>query len=444
MTDPHFPAGGRLAVLATPDSGLIDEPVRIRVEGARPGEEVELRASLCDPGGMRWSARAAFRADRGGQVDLARDAPVTGSYRGLDPMGLVWSLAPEAPEGSVAGPFEPPLGEAVRVEVVAATEAKRADTGFTRHLLAAGVARSEVDAGGLVATAFHPSTPRPAPGVIVLGGSGGGLPRDLAAVLASRGYATLAVAYFGVGDLPSELVEIPLEHLEKAVRWMTDRRDVAAPPLGLVGRSRGGELALLLASHAPQVGCVVAYAPSGVALWGVTAQGWCHRPAWRCRGEGVPFLRPPPADAEHDARRRQPFAGTPLIRSQLGHAGPSLQRATIPVERINGEVVLISGRDDAMWPATDLADIAHRRRQRAGRPCEHLRYDGAGHLVSYPYVPTTVTEAAHPLTGQTSAFGGTPAATATANADSWPRVLAALHRSLGNRESAREHGKGKV
>jgi dienelactone hydrolase len=73
------------------------------------------------------------------------------------------------------------------------------------------VDRWPVREGGLVGTFFRPSTPGPHPAVIVLGGSDGGLREGSAAVIARQGYATLALAYFGVGPLPPELVEVPVE-----------------------------------------------------------------------------------------------------------------------------------------------------------------------------------------------------------------------------------------
>jgi dienelactone hydrolase len=79
------------------------------------------------------------------------------------------------------------------------------------------VDRWPVREGGLVGTFFRPSTPGPHPAVIVLGGSDGGLREGSAAVLARQGYATLALAYFGVEGLPPELVEVPVEYFGRAI-----------------------------------------------------------------------------------------------------------------------------------------------------------------------------------------------------------------------------------
>ncbi len=74
----------------------------------------------------------------------------------------------------------------------------------------------------------------------------------------------LALAYFGLENLPPELYEIPLEYLETAIRWMSNQPTVNADRLAVVGGSRGGELALLLGATFPKLRAVVACVPSGV------------------------------------------------------------------------------------------------------------------------------------------------------------------------------------
>ncbi len=59
------------------------------------------------------------------------------------------------------------------------------------------------------------------PGVMVLGGSEGGvgLP-DVAVLLASHGFTTLSLAYFGFKGLPPTLQNIPVEYFGRALEWM--------------------------------------------------------------------------------------------------------------------------------------------------------------------------------------------------------------------------------
>jgi dienelactone hydrolase len=68
---------------------------------------------------------------------------------------------------------------------------------------------------GIVAKLFLPNTGEPRPAVIVLSGSCGGFCEPVAQVLASKGYVTLALAYFNVDGLPKNLENIPLEYFFK-------------------------------------------------------------------------------------------------------------------------------------------------------------------------------------------------------------------------------------
>lgn len=100
-----------------------------------------------------------------------------------------------------------------------------------------------------------------------------------------------------------------------------------------------------------------------------------------------------------------------------------LKRAEIPVERISGPVLLISGADDQLWPSARLSGVAAERLEEHDHPYsyEHLSYEDAGHLIGAPYVPTT---------GANHRYGGTPKGNARANEDSWQRVLELLHERL--------------
>ena len=77
----------------TPADALIDVPRHIRVEHVAPGQTVEITA-LTRRDGVLWQSHAAFVAGEDGVVDLSRDAPASGDYAGVSPMGLVWSQSP--------------------------------------------------------------------------------------------------------------------------------------------------------------------------------------------------------------------------------------------------------------------------------------------------------------------------------------------------------------
>jgi hypothetical protein len=98
---------GRMATVelsVTPSQAEIDRPVAVRVTGLDPRQSVTIEARLDDHRGDRWLAEAAFVADGAGAVDLRRDAPVAGTYDGVDPMGLFWALRRQ--EGQAAAQAE--------------------------------------------------------------------------------------------------------------------------------------------------------------------------------------------------------------------------------------------------------------------------------------------------------------------------------------------------
>lgn len=66
----------------------------------------------------------------------------------------------------------------------------------------------------------------------------------------------------------------------------------------------------------------------------------------------------------------------------------ALRAAEIPVERINGPVLLIGADGDRVWPSSFLSRIAWDRLQREGHawPDQFLRYPGAGHGIGMPHV----------------------------------------------------------
>jgi hypothetical protein len=82
-------------ITVSPDPAGEDELVRVRVEGLTPRARATVRASMRGRPRRRWSSWSTFEADRDGAFDLRRDAPLGGSYEGVEPMGFIWSMAEE-------------------------------------------------------------------------------------------------------------------------------------------------------------------------------------------------------------------------------------------------------------------------------------------------------------------------------------------------------------
>jgi dienelactone hydrolase len=408
-----------------------DLVVYVRLAGFPPGRRVTLHAAMRDDAGRRWRSWADFSVEfavnGAGIVWVEQQEPLAGSYSGAELMGWLWSMEPDPDDGTPAT-FARMTTNPLRVALSVESSGLRVSTSHTYLGIAPGVRRVDVRERGLVGTLFLPPGEGPHPGVIVLGGSSGGAREPLAALLASHGYAALALAYFGGEGLPPRLANIPLEYFETALDWMAAQDAAEGERCALVGFSRGAELALLLGATFPRVAAVVAYAPSNV-LWGaVGASG----PAWTHHGEPLPVAPdrvPPELDAELSAR--EPLSAAAWYRYNLEDEAP-LAEATIPVERIAGPVLLISGEDDQMWPSSLMAERIMRRlaAHNFSWPFRHLSYPDAGHLIGPPWRPTTVNIRRHPTEGVTFAYGGTPRGMARANRASWAETRLFLINAL--------------
>src|SRR5438067_1369515 len=175
--------------------------------------------------------------------------------------------------------------------------------------------RIDVDDGVLVGSLLVAGDDR-CPGVIALGGSEGGCPIHLAQLLADEGFACLALSYFHRAGLPRNLVEVPLEYLQAAIGWLQDRDEVSGDRVGLIGASKGAELALLSATRFPAVGAVVAYAPSSVVFAGISFGGdGRRRSSWSDHGQPVPFV--PYAPHSRPALHWRGFALVRMYRAAL-------------------------------------------------------------------------------------------------------------------------------
>jgi acyl-CoA thioester hydrolase/bile acid acetyltransferase-like protein len=252
---------------------LVDEPVGLVVAGARPGSMVAVRATA-EVNGAVHQATATFDADQAGMVDTARQASRAGSYTGVDPFGLWWS-------GEPVGPSSWPPSAPLTARIQATTTGGAAEAVVERRWLAPGATLTPVRELGVWGLFARPAGEGPFPAVVCFGGSSGGLGAAAAwaPLLASHGFATLAIAYFGVPGLPRALVGIEVEVVERAAAWLLGRADVGGGRVAALGMSRGSELALLAGALLDRVGAVVGFAPSGSPGAGSGRAGrWTRRP----------------------------------------------------------------------------------------------------------------------------------------------------------------------
>lgn len=420
-----------MALNVNPTRVGIGDPIAVQLSGLAPEAQATLVVEATDQFGNTWRSAATYAADAQGEIDIARVAPLSGSYEGADPAGPFWSMTC-VPVGEMMSPFPILKSYTVAALVNDATVATQTVERFASH----DVARLEVS-GDVVGAYFVPAELRePGPALIVLGGSEGGFNAAWAEVVASQTrLPVLALAYFGAPGLPPTLQNIPLETIEQGIAWLEQQPQVTPGRIGMVGASRGGELAMLSASLFPQVKAVVGYTPSGV-MWEGIGEG--DTPSWTWRGQPLPYLHyidDPAIDAEFAKAKAEgtPFFDAPSFELALDRQQDRIADATIPVEQSQAAFLLIGNPGDGVWPSDRLSQIAIDRLRAHNHPrrYELLSYEGGGHmLVPYPYYPTTMRQFYLPTVGVWEGLGGTAAGAAHAASDSWPRVKEFLKQEL--------------
>jgi len=416
-----------LRIVIDPADQIFGTPFSITVTGLKPGEQATIKAQSTDASRITWESKAIFKADNRGIIDVGKKAPLSGDYTDTDILGLLWSMKPQNPKGKRLAPYSHDEVNGLTVHlVVTDSEGHSATARLRRYyqMPGEGLTRVPLEQDGLYGFLYHPASGGPFPGLIILGGSNGGLYEWLAQAFASNGFAALTLAYFNYQDLPQELVEIPLEYISKAMAWIKAQKAVKADCLGLVGGSKGAELALLFSTFRNDIKAIVAWVPSGY-IW----QGISHdmKPvsSWSHNGQGLPFIRGivTPEDiakyekGELDSVRQFHTLG-------LEQADPvAIEQATIPVEKIKAPILLVSGTDDQTWPSAEFSDTIMERLEKYhhGYEHKHIRYEGAGHMVFLPYL----------ITGQNRFMnGGNARDDAHGSLISWTETIAFLHRHL--------------
>ncbi|XP_074146167.1 acyl-coenzyme A thioesterase 6-like isoform X1 [Sminthopsis crassicaudata] len=402
---------------------LWDEPVEIAVHGLDPAQPVTLRASLRDEKGELFQASAYYRADAGGQLHLAREPALGGSYSGVEPMGLFRTLRPERPserllKRDVQTPFR------VDLEVYEGHDPQPtkllAHAVHERGFLRPGVKRIPVREGSVRATLFLPPGAGPFPGIIDLYGTGGGLCEYRASLLAGHGFAVLALAYFRFEDLPKELNSLHLEYFEEALNYMLQHPKVKSPGIGLLGFSKGGDLCLSMASF----------------LKGVTATVLINA----CVANTMTPL--------HYKGMTLLNIGNDLERLKITESGlvdlvdiwsHPLEKqncqSLIPIEKAQGPFLFIVGQDDHNWKSESFAYIASEQLQSHGKEKPQIIcYPNTGHCIDPPYFPPCLMSV-HGMVGRGVFWGGESKAHSMAQVESWKQIQTFFQKHLNSQVS---------
>lgn len=390
-------------------------------------------------------AWADVRADRNGEVDLARFPVREGTYRGADPYGLMWSgrKTGDALLASVALPgFD--------VSSLRDGEMRLLVTDDTGILVQApfmstapgGLIVAEIADGVLNGAFAAPNDGRRHPTVILLHGSEGG-DRDGARMLAQQyagqGFAAVALNYFAwdlkrLPGVPDAHVNQPIEILERVREWIATRPEADADRIGVYGHSKGAEFAAVAAVRLPWIRAVAACVPSDAVWEGYGIGDPRNDPepgrtvpqkisSWSWQGTPLPYIALPSTDD-----RSAYFNNTAYYEARRAADPVAAHAARIPVEQSNAYFLWLGGGRDETWASGTMAARNHEALGHAGKGSRselHI-YPKAGHAIcgdgTYPTR----------LWADDSSDARKPDLDAEAQAtiDAWQRIVAFFRRTL--------------
>lgn len=372
-----------IRLLVTPEVTLVDDPVKIQVWGLPPQRLITLRAWLKDEKGETFNSQAFYKSDAEGKVDLAHNPAIGGDFQGVCPMGLFWALKPNTPyrrllkRDVMGSPFHVHLELYLNIVLDQTPyESPAVSKVVERWYVAPGVQRIQIKQGRVRGALFLPPGEGPFPGVIDMFGGGGGLIEFRSSLLASRGFACLALAYFAYDDLPSYIAGVELEYFEEAVNILLGNPKVLGNGVGVVAVCKGAEIALAMATYLPQVKATVCINGPNAVNGNFLSYGDVYM-------DGIPFEVQNILISEFGALE---------LRNALGERKkPEHEACILPLEKAKGPILFLVGGKDKNCDSLTFAKEAKARADRFGKKdVRMLSFPDAGHLLEPPGSPFCV------------------------------------------------------
>ncbi|MEM9673744.1 MAG: acyl-CoA thioester hydrolase/BAAT C-terminal domain-containing protein [Cyclobacteriaceae bacterium] len=247
-------------------------------------------------------------------------------------------------------------------------------------LLLAFSCNSLSDKSGMVDYELFLTADEERPIFVALGGSEGGMvyagkeTKNLRDSILSRGYHFLAIGYFGTPNTPKELERISLDAIYDTISSISQQPFIDQNQIAVFGGSRGGELALNIASRYPDIAAVLAIVPSYVTL--PARFGWNEASSWTFKGEEVPWVA-----ALDEARALMDdgdfYGGFSKVIEN--HQSKTVMEAAIEVEKINAPILFVSSSEDEVWPSTLMVNrmIERLEKNNFKHPYQHVELEGS-------------------------------------------------------------------
>ena len=417
-----------MKLMVQPLLALCDQKIELCVSELPANGKVKISASMRLPWAksVLYESSAWFTADASGKVDLSRQKPEPGgSYDFIDSMGLIVSMKSQDPNAIEKIGQNISIEDALFIDIVAECGQERASAQLQRLFKSADI-RSLRISDEFVGELFYNDQPGNKT-ILWIGGSGSGLAVNapVAALLASHGFNVLSLPYFGEKGLPARLSEIPLEYFERVFAWLSSNPITSGNEINILGMSKGGELALLLASRYPFIRQVAAWAPHAYCFQGLAFK---NVSSWTYAGSSLPFIRLRNrwvyANMLSCFIKNEPFEFTHTYKKGL-QAASNKASARIKIENAQADLLLFAGKDCGMWNTYDgCVEIMDTLRAcHYPHAYDFIAYDHAGEPFYAPYIIPAGETRAQMAPRLVLDMGGTLQGNAHAKVDAWQKTI---------------------
>ncbi len=186
----------------------------------------------------------------------------------------------------------------------------------------------------------------------------------------------------------------PLENVENAVHFL---RTQGYDKVGVIGCSFGSNMALSAAARIPEITLTIALTPMDWVYWGILndkVDGTSERPAdgesaFSWRGKPLPYIPSPYKHPDYynafkkEGKQRGDMVASLNLHDLAEEIHTVTEAERIPVEKINGYLMLAGAKDDVMWNTCRGISRMKKKIEESDSNCnlQVLIYDHCSHLI---------------------------------------------------------------
>ena len=214
--------------------------------------------------------------------------------------------------------------------------------------------------------------------------------------LRNAGYNVLVLGFYMWEGLPQELVSIPVDYVEKAVRWLQEEKGIKG--IAMTSASTGAGYTLLAASLIKDISCVIPIVPYDYVMEGTTnnfkrlgrsVYTWHGKDVayspWTLIDQGLPRIF-------WGAVRDKKYGLKRFMRYGYDH-NPVTDESRILIENMHADVLFLAVKDDDAWPSDkavermikvlEQKDYPYRFEAHIYEKASHALTDGLDEMTGY-------------------------------------------------------------